>query len=263
MTPPIESSEIVEPSADKPRVERVHFDGQDAWCKRPEEARSNIFTSLHRVLDRILPSVMQSTNAVGGMDALRGEAKRLRVFDAAGLPVPKVLQETTEHLILTDCGVQLRGHMRANSDGAEKKWLMAQALDVLVAIHQSGHAHGRPFLKDMTLSISKELYVLDLEEDPVERMSLEDAQARDIYLFLLSCAEFEDDPKTGLTQLLSNYLAEAPNGVAPRLIALCKSLRVWRWIMRGTGSTMLADDVRGAYWAARVLESVANSDMAD
>ncbi|HCP82343.1 MAG TPA: hypothetical protein DIT67_12460 [Octadecabacter sp.] len=63
--------------------------------------------------------------------------------------------------------------------------------------------------------------------------------------------------------MLNNCLADAPNEVASRLIALCKSLRVWRWIMRGTGATMLAHDVHGAYWAARVLEGVVNSDVAD
>ncbi|SMX44230.1 phosphotransferase [Octadecabacter ascidiaceicola] len=263
MTLPVDKSEGAAASADKPRVERVCFDGQDAWVKRPEGARSSIFTSLHRVLDRIFPKAMQSTNAVGGMEALHGEAARLRLFATKGLPVPTVLDETDAHLVLSDCGIQLRGHMRAISDVAERERLMEQALDVLVKIHQSGLAHGRPFLKDMTLSETGEISVLDLEEDPVQRMPLEDAQARDIYLFLLSCAEFKDDPKAGLKRLLDSYLADAPKDVAQRLIALCKSLRVWRWIMRGTGATMLADDVRGAYWAARVLEGVSKSDVAD
>ncbi|MCW1952430.1 MAG: hypothetical protein KIH44_013805 [Octadecabacter sp.] len=263
MAHPNGSDDESQTPADQPRVERVRFDGQDAWCKRPEAARSSIFTSLHRILDRVLPKVMRSTNAVGGIDALHGEAKRLRVFDVKGLPVPKVLQETEEHLVLSDCGAQLRGHMRVSSDAAEKTRLIAQALEVLVSIHQAGLAHGRPFLKDMTLSNEGAIYVLDLEEDPIARMPLADAQARDVYLFLLSCAEFQDDPKQGLKRVLGTYLTNAPKEVAPRLIALCNSLRVLRWIIRGTGATLFTHDAHGAYWAARVLEGVADLDVAD
>ena len=68
-----------------PRVEQTIFDGQPAWIKRPEETRSSRFVILHKILQHIMPKVLHPTGALGGMDAIRQEAKRLEIFDAASL----------------------------------------------------------------------------------------------------------------------------------------------------------------------------------
>jgi len=99
-----------------PRVEKTIFAGQDAWIKRPEAERSTFFSGLHRLLARALPKVLRPTNAVGGMAALTAEAARLRDFRSAGLPVPEVLEETSAHIVLADCGPKLRTLLRKTPD---------------------------------------------------------------------------------------------------------------------------------------------------
>lgn len=83
-----------QPDKPAPRVERIVFEGRDAWIKRPEPERSTFFSGLHRVSSRALPRVLRPTNALDGPAALRAEAARLRDFHAAGLPVPEVLEDT-------------------------------------------------------------------------------------------------------------------------------------------------------------------------
>jgi hypothetical protein len=140
-----------QPDKPAPRVERIVFEGRDAWIKRPEPERSTFFSGLHRVLSRALPRVLRPTNALDGPAALRAEAARLRDFHAAGLPVPEVLEDTGQHIVLSACGATLRAHLRATSNAAERLRLMHAAQDVLVRVLLSGRAHGRPFVQDMTL----------------------------------------------------------------------------------------------------------------
>ena len=75
----------------------------------------------------------------------------------------------------------------------------------LVAVHAAGLSHGRPFLRGMTVDADDTLHFLDLEEDPTARMSLEDAQARDVWWLLSSCTEFCEEPFKDLNHLLDIY----------------------------------------------------------
>jgi tRNA A-37 threonylcarbamoyl transferase component Bud32 len=239
-------------------VERTVFDGQDAWIKRPEGQRSTFFSGLHRVLSRALPKALRPTNAVGGIAALADEAARLRDFHRAGLPVPQVLEETADHIVLADCGATLRTHLRGLKDATARAHMLDVARDVLVQVHRSGRAHGRPFVKDMTIGVSgSDIHLLDLEEDPCAHMDLMDAQARDVWLFLMSCAEFYDDPQKGLRNQLDMFLSALPTEMKPRLIALGRGLRPFRWIIGVTRAKGLSRDVGGAYWSARALEDLA------
>ena len=249
--------------ASLPRVEQVTFASHSAWCKRPEPARESRFRAVHSVISLILPKVLRPTNALGGMEALRAEAERLQSFASLGLPVPQVLSITDGHIILSDCGTQMRHHLRKQAKSADPTTTLCAAIDVLLRVHHQGRAHGRPFVKDMTLNDAGDVYLLDLEEDPVARMSLADAQARDVWLFLMSCAEFYEAPDSALRDLLQRYLAVAPAAVAPRLIALGRSLRLFRRLLGLIRKTRLSQDIHGAYWAARTLEEMGRSNMAD
>lgn len=247
-----------QPDKPAPRVERIVFEGRDAWIKRPEPERSTFFSGLHRVLSGALPRVLRPTNALDGPAALRAEAARLRDFHAAGLPVPEVLEDTGQHIVLSDCGATLRTHLRATSNAAERLRLMHAAQDVLVRVLLSGRAHGRPFVKDMTLGPDGgHIHLLDLEEDPCAHMDLLDAQARDVWLFLMSCAEFHEGPEAALPRQLTAFLAALPADIKPRLIALGRGLRPFRRIIGVTRTASISHDVAGAYWSARTLEALA------
>ena len=88
-------------------------------------------------------------------------------------------------------------------------------------------------------------------------MDLLDAQARDVWLFLMSCAEFHEGPEAALPRQLTAFLAALPADIKPRLIALGRGLRPFRRIIGVTRTASISHDVAGAYWSARTLEALA------
>ena len=94
------------------------------------------------------------------------------------------------------------------ADARLKFAILERAMRGLVAVHAAGLSHCRPFLRDMTVDAYDTLHFLDLEENPTVRMSLADAQARDVWLLLSSCAEFCEEPYQDLNHLLNIYFSE-------------------------------------------------------
>lgn len=238
-----------------PRISRTVFDGKDAWIKRPEDRRSNVFSFLHWCLGFFLPTALQPTGAQGGMESLQDEAERLTLFAAASIKVPIVLEMSSDHIVLSDCGHQLRDILAATANNDEKHDLLERAVRNLAALHVAGLTHGRPHLKDMTLAEDGEIYLLDLEEDPLSVMGLAEAQTRDIWLFLASCAEFCPDTFDDLTALLSVYQNAMPHDIRRDARALGRKLRPIRKLVDFARASNTSRDVFGAYWAIKVLES--------
>lgn len=211
------------------------------------------------MLGPVLPTILQPTGAPGGIDGLHAEASRLQRFADIGVRVPEVLEKTDDFITLADCGPQLRAVVREETDRGSRSRMLERAMRTLASLHDMGLAHGRPCLRDMTLWRTVEapdgvIYLLDLEEDPVAVMSVEDAQARDVWLLLASCVEFCADPEGDLHDLLAVYRKEraADPGVALR--AMGRGLRPVRRIVGAVWATDMSNDVRGTYWATRTLE---------
>lgn len=238
----------------KPRTRPLTFQGQPAWIKYPEPARKNLFVGLHHLLAHIMPPALHPTNAPGGTLGLMQEADRLQSFAQAGLPVPAILERTKEHLILADCGPALRNHLRNLSDTQIQTQGFHNALEVLQAVHNAGFAHGRPDLRDFSISETGKISILDLEEDPLQSMPLATAQARDIWLFLCSVAGLAKTPLPLLQQLVNSYLVTAPPEVWNALRDLGRALRPYRRIISILRAQNLAKDIRRAYWASVAID---------
>ena len=239
-----------------PRVEKFIADGKAVWIKRPEPPRSSRFVFLHKALERIMPKVLHHTGASGGMEAIQQEATRLRMFESASLPVPKILSLKADGMVLSDTGDQLRAVLRQNIEKTERYELLERAMESLRSVHNAGQCHGRPFLKDMTIDAKGLLYFIDLEEDPCKRMSFEDAQARDVWLLLSSCTEFCQNPLDELLGLLSVYKFDNQINIDSNLRALAKALRPYRWMISMLRIQNISKDITGAYWSTKVLEKI-------
>lgn len=238
-----------------PRIEKTLFEGKPAWIKRPEEQRSNLFSFLHRYLGFFLPAALQPTGARGGMPSLLDEATRLKTFKAASVRVPDVLKTAEDHIILADCGPQLRRTLQATTDKQDRQKLLEKAMINLAGLHAKGLTHGRPHLKDMTL-LDGQIYLLDLEENPLSVMGLGYAQARDVWLLLASSSEFFEAPLDDLTALLALYQKHAKTDLGQELRALGRDLRVFRRIIGFARAQNVSRDVSGSYWATKVLEKL-------
>ncbi len=240
-----------------PRTERVVYQGQPAWIKRPEPARSSRFVWLHKLFIPLLPMAMRPTNSGGGTEGLASEVSRLKVFAKAGLPVPEILEQGRDYVILPDCGAMLYHHITALNDPADRlKWVQ-KALDVLLAVHHAGLTHGRPYFKDFVINPnSGKITMLDLEEDSTQSAPLADAQARDFWLFLTSACDFFAPQAPFLAGLVDYYCANAPRQSRDALPRLGRALRPYRRLIGLLHAQNIAREVTGAYWASRALEAL-------
>ncbi len=239
-----------------PRTEKTTRDGVPVWIKRPEKAYSNIYVALHGGIAYFLPKVLRHTGAAGGMDALRTEARRLNAFREAGLPVPRVLEIGANHLILSDTGTALHEWLQDCRDPVSRQGLLRQAVETLALVHNAGLVHGRPFLKDMTRAPDGRVFLIDLEEDPVTTMSVESAQARDVWLLLSSCREFLAESLEELAALVDHYQKQTDNDMSVHLRVLARTLRPYRRLIDLLYARNLSRDISRAYWAARALEQI-------
>lgn len=108
----------------------------------------------------------------------------------------------------------------------------------------------------MTLNSDGNVYLLDLEEDPLRVMGPNAAQARDIWLFLSSCAEFCDNPLEDLKALLDSYRNSVGNNIDLELRNIARNGRPFRKIISFFRVNSVGRDVYGAYWATKVLDTL-------
>ena len=160
-----------------------------------------------------------------------------------------MLALTEGSVVLSDTGKQLRGVLLGMADAQLKFAMLERAMRGLVAVHAAGLSHGRPFLRDMTVDADDTLHFLDLEEDPTARMTLEDAQARDVWLLLSSCTEFCEEPFKDLNHLLDIYFSECQGDISVNLSALGKALRPYRRIISVLRVKDVSKDVTATFFS--------------
>lgn len=208
---------IVQSNAETfPRIERVEC----GWCKRAEPGRKNPWRPVLRVVTTLIPwPMLRSTATTGDDKSVRTEAGRLQTWRKAGLPVPELLEVTAGYIIIADVGTPLRNWLRAETDPEHRLDAVKLATINLGVIHRSGFCHGRPFLKDIIYDGSH-IRFIDLEEEPEKIMSLATAQARDLMLFIMSCAASfgNHHPIEDLRALINIYWQTNPSHQVQRVM---------------------------------------------
>ena len=148
------------------RIRRITLEGAVYWVKRPERR------SLRWRLQKGDPQrrFARERAAMHGMHAL-------------GVPVPPIVAEGPDFLVLPDCGPTLAQILRDGSaDDAQQAMVAAGA--ALAALHARGLAHGRPALRDLCWD-GRTLRFLDFERSSPPPVSKR-AQAHDLLVFLHS-----------------------------------------------------------------------------
>lgn len=152
-------------------------DAARTWVKVPENKRNPL-----RLAQNLLYPIalLRPTYSTGD---LRVEARRLEQFRVAGVAVPPVLVSSRKVLVTGDVGPSIEKQLKDEPTRAGE--LIKAAFEALLGLHMRKLVHGRPFLRDMTLSGGR-VYFLDLEEDPLQVMPLSTAQVRD-FLLMVFC----------------------------------------------------------------------------
>lgn len=235
-------------------IVRIEYNQQLFWMKRRPLSKKKAWHYVQGIVSQwVAVPFFYPTVSLGGPESLLYEAEQLRLFSERNIPVPRVIAVTDEFLITEDGGVQLHRHLKKLTDQAEIKCLLDRAVGLVSQTHQAGLCHGRPSLSDMILH-NDVISMIDLEENPLQVMSLVEAQARDIWLFLLGVARYS--PKNGslLTHLFQTYQQGISSDINHALQRMVKKLRPVRIIVESLLKPLLGRDVLGAIMVNKMME---------
>ena len=195
-----------------------------------------------------------STRPPKGWDAaIQLEARRIRELAKAGVRVPEIIACDSDWLVLTDLGVSLDYLLDNNSEDLTfRQRLMDQTLSTLLQVHQRGQYLSQCFARNVVLDRENHNQVgfIDLEEDPIEFMDLETAQARDILLLLKSTAHYFEDDLDGFRHQFIGHISEQAPEVRKTLRDTVTRLQ---WVRSLPARSLLGRDYRRMEAALRAF----------
>lgn len=198
---------------DGPRVQRVEVEGRVFWIKRLEQLR------LRYRLQKGDPR-----------KAFERERLAYREMNAAQAPVPQVVAEGADFLVLPDCGLDLRRLLEREADLARRTRMLVDASLMLAEFHKLGFAHGRPSPKDMC-QVDGRMLLLDFERykhannTPV-------GQARDLVVFAFNVAAHSPQMRGSLREAMAAYRDNADAAIWPLAQRWCRWLRWTAWVTK-------------------------------
>lgn len=197
------SALVARAAAPGPRIEPVDLEGARYWIKRPEAL------SLRWRLQKGDP-----------LRLFAAERETHRLMQARGVPVPPLLAEAEDYLILPDCGPTLAALMRA-ADRPSHWAAFAAAGTALARLHALGLAHGRPQPRDLCWD-GATLRFLDFERGGVATRR---QQAFDLIqlVYGIHCHDLEAPPEA--QAVLAAYRAEDQSALWPVVARWAKRLR--------------------------------------
>lgn len=148
-----------------------------------------------------------------GDDAKAIEMRRIDELRRLDVRVPRVVGEGSRMLVLSDTGASLSRTLKQETDPARRDAMIARAAAALVDVHRRGACVGQPLPRNMTID-GDTIGFLDFEEDPLEVLSLRDAQVRDWMLFAYGFAPFHAQRPQRLAELLAEGISQVDQQVA-------------------------------------------------
>lgn len=198
---------------DGPRVQRIEVEGQVFWIKRVEQL------GLRYRLQKGDPR-----------KAFERERLAYREMNAVQAPVPQLVAEGPDFLVLPDCGQDLRKLLRFEEDAAKRAQMLLDASVMLAEFHNLGFAHGRPSPKDMC-QVDGQMLLLDFERykhannRPV-------GQARDLVVFAFNVAAHSPQMRGSLREAMAAYRKNVDAAIWPLAQRWCRWLRWTVWVTK-------------------------------
>jgi len=186
----------------------------------------------HRLLNALawLAGVpfMKAVPVHGGGRSQAIEVERLRTLFDAGLPVPQVLHVAPDHFVMRYLGERHLWHV-LREQGSEAWPLWMQAMEAILLVHTRGQYLSQCFARNIIVA-DRFRGLIDFEDDPLEVMSLAQAQARDWLIFLQSTLwPLGADPQR-LEAALHQVLDRESEPVRSALSHVARRLGWMRWL---------------------------------
>lgn len=188
----------------------VSDDGSKYWLKKSIPAKGffryhmlNLFSKMMRL------SLLKAVPQPGGQQALETEVRRLTELSKAGFLVPKIICKDTHFLLLEDIGESVVDEFKSYHDEPSTiRNLFVGCLSAIKQLHKQDMYMSQGFVRNILKTSSQPLQFgfIDFEDDPLTVMSLAEAQARDLLLFVNSTARFFVKDSVFFKQSIAKFL---------------------------------------------------------
>ena len=188
----------------------------------------------HRVLSALAHLVgvpfLRAVPVHGGAQAQAVEIRRLQALAAAGAPVPQVLHVAPDHFIMSWLGGNhLAAVLSARRPAAFALW--REGARALVRVHAAGQYLSQCFGRNVIVDEGSEppclAGMIDFEDDPLEVMTLAEAQVRDWLIYLQSTLWDLAVPVAQVDAVLDGFMAMEP---APVRALFAQASRRLGWL---------------------------------
>lgn len=173
--------------------------------------------------------VLQAVPVHGGARSQAVELRRLAALDAAGIRVPRVLHAEEEFFVMDYFAGRNLAQWLADPapvSGNQALDLWRQGLDAIRDTHARGQYLSQAQARNFIVSDSG-LVAIDFEDDPLEVMNLDEAQAHDWLVYLLSTVWLMPEEHPRLLSVWEHYTSAA-SGLWPELLR--KATRRLGWM---------------------------------
>lgn len=163
----------------------------------------------------------------GGAQAQAVEIRRLQALHEAGLRVPRVLHVAHDHFVMSWLGAShLAELLHQRRPQAFALW--REGGQALVRVHAAGQylsqCFGRNMIVDDSGAAPRFAGMIDFEDDPLEVMSLPEAQVRDWMIYLQSTLWDLQVPTAQVDAALDALMAAERPEVRALFAAACRRL---------------------------------------
>ena len=195
-------------------------------------ARYGVLNALARLVD--VP-FLKAVPMHGGARAQQIEVARLRALRAAGAPVPEVLHLAPDHFVMRWLGgANLSELLHAGHPHAARLW--DEGAQVLLRTHAAGQYLSQGFARNMVVQDGaappRLAGLIDFEDDPLDVMTLPEAQVRDWLLYLHSTLFALPLSAAELDARLDQWMAAERPEVQTLFLRACRKLGALRVLPR-------------------------------
>ena len=248
----------------KPRIQKLQLPSANVWLKRQGVEKPIVWRKLQRVAAKLLPyAFMRPAPILDAEGMNQREVRAAQKFANSGFPVPELIYCGPRMVLLGDVGptvAELLSTIRT-SDPETHEELIIRSVEALGNVHAAGLCHGRPHLRDFFLK-GEEVGFLDFEERPEDVMSLETAQARDLWLLFLTTSTMSLDLQNTFERAYKAWSLRAPIGAQQELRQMIAVLGRFLPIVRLIGRVRMGSDLRRFILATEFLKNALESDAA-
>ena len=224
------------------RMVRINTPDGSYWLKKAAPARGlfryhalNIFSRLMRL--PLLKAVPQP----GGNQAITNEVMRLQALKSKGIQVPTLLAHGDNWLLIADAGQSIVRTMKLSTTAqSTRQQLFKSCLTAIRALHDQQQYLSQGFIRNMLIDkASDQVVFIDFEDDPLQVMTLAEAQARDVLLLINSTARFFINDQNWFEQAITEFLDQHDSNMIQALTSTAQHLQ---WVTRIPFQSLLGHD---------------------